>query len=171
MKDYLTDLLILDAHKSVKHNGVRETLNEFLSKYWLKQARNNVKKVLFNCVRCKYLNSRPYPYPEAPELPVCRVKDDFAFANIGVDHFGPLYCKPLFHGENNEDDLNSYHVVSYTCTTSRGLLLDLVPNTSAEQFLQSFRRFCGRRGAPKMILSDNGSAFTSELIQNYMLRA
>ena len=32
---HLTVLVIQDAHKSVLHNGVRETINEIRCKYWI----------------------------------------------------------------------------------------------------------------------------------------
>ena len=68
---------------------------------------------------------------------------------------------------DDEEILKSY-VVIYTCATTRGIILDLVANTSAASFLLSFRRFCGRRGCPHEIISDNGSAFTSEMIQTFI---
>ena len=45
--------------------------------------------------------------------------------------------------------------------------LDLVPDTSAKQFIYSFRRFIARRGCPNEMLSDNGTAFSAEETQTF----
>ena len=38
---------------------------------------------------------------------------------------------------------------------------------NAEDFILSLRKFIARRGCPNLIVSDNGSAFISELTQNF----
>ena len=42
----LTTLLVLDAHKRILHNRVRETLSELLSTDWVVRGRQIVKKIL-----------------------------------------------------------------------------------------------------------------------------
>ena len=54
------------------------------------------------------------------------------------------------------------YVTLYTCSSTRGIILDLVPDTSSNQFISSFRRFIAKRGCPNEMLSDNGTAFNSE---------
>ena len=49
--------------------------------------------------------------------------------------------------------------VIYTCAASRGILLDLSPDTSDDAFIRSFSRFISRRGAPDHVISDNGGNF------------
>ena len=87
----LTELLVWECHENVKHNGIRETVAEFHSKFWVTRGRSCVKKILFTCVRCRYLNSRPYPYSPMPVLPKCRLRDDHAFSAVGIDHFDRWY--------------------------------------------------------------------------------
>ena len=50
----LAELILWDCHFRVKHNGVRETLNEFQSQYWVTRSKSFVKKILNRCV---YVNS------------------------------------------------------------------------------------------------------------------
>ena len=45
------------------------------------------------------------------------------------------------------------------CCVVRAVHLDLVPNLTADSFLQSFRRFTARRGFPHKMVSDNGKTF------------
>ena len=96
----LAELILLDCHERVKHNGVRETLVESQSQYWVSRGKSFVKKLLYRCTLCRYLNSRPYSYPKSPELPNARLHDDYAF-----DHFGHLLYKSNFHGEDEENEV------------------------------------------------------------------
>ena len=153
----------------MKHDGVKETLTEFRSKYWVTKSRSFVQKILYKCVLCRYLNSRPYVYPKCPDLPKTMLKDDYAFSATGVDHFGPLYCKNDFRSDLDENKMHKCHVLLYTCASTRGLVLDSVPDTSAKEFIDSFRRFIARRGCPQEMLSDNGSAFIAEETQTFVV--
>ena len=49
----------------------------------------------------------------------------------------------------------------WTCTTTRAVHLDLVPNLTVLTFLQAFRRFAARRGLPTKLISDNAKTFKS----------
>ncbi len=47
---HLTSLIVHDAHARVKHNGVKETLAELRSGYWIIRGRSFVRKILNQCV-------------------------------------------------------------------------------------------------------------------------
>ena len=127
-----------------------------------------MKRILFRCILCRYLNSRSFSYPRAPDLPKTRLKDDKAFPATGVDHMGPLYTKSIFDNDSfEEDDMYKCYVTLYTFASTRGIILDLVQNTSSNQFISSFRRFIARRGCPYEMLSDNGTAVNSEETQTF----
>ena len=164
----LSKLLVILCHHKVKHNGVRQTLAEFRSNYWLTQGRSFVKKILFECVVCKRYNARPYNYPKPPDLPKERVSCETPFSNTGVDYMGPVYCKNVY-GVNSldEEDMHKAFIVLYTCASTRGVVLDLVPNGESKTFINSFIRFISRRGCPKIMLSDNGSVFTANDTQRF----
>ena len=49
--------------------------------------------------------------------------------------------------------------VFYTCASTRAIHLELLRDLSVKSFLQSFRRFAGRRGLPSTLLSDNAKTF------------
>ena len=53
------------------------------------------------------------------------------------------------------------YVCLFTCASMRALHLELTRELSATVFLQAFRRFCGRRGVPSIIMSDNAKTFKS----------
>ncbi|CAG7815247.1 unnamed protein product, partial [Allacma fusca] len=82
-------------------------------------------------------------------LPLDRVRDAEIFEVTGVDLAGPLYLKG---GKKS-------WVVLFTCAVFRAVHLELVSTLSTEGFIQSLRRFVGRRGRPAVIYSDNGTNF------------
>ena len=49
-----------------------------------------------------------------------------------------------------EDDygLFKWYVVLYTCASTRGAALELVPDANSKNFVYSFRRFIARKGFP-----------------------
>ena len=88
-----TRLVVLRSHEQVIHNGVRETLTQVRSKFWITKGRQVVKKILSKCVICRKLEGPPYGNPEAPPLPEFRLSNDLAFSKIDVDYAGPMYVK------------------------------------------------------------------------------
>lgn len=58
-KHHFTELVILHSHGTVKHNGIRETLTEVRSNYWIVKGRQAVKGLLSRCVVCKKLSGKP----------------------------------------------------------------------------------------------------------------
>ena len=60
-----------------------------------------------------------------------------------------------------EHQLFKCYVVLYTCAATRGVVLDLIPDASAKTSVNSLKKFISQRGCPRIILSDNGTAFTA----------
>ena len=72
---------------------------------------------------------------------------------MGVDFAGPITVKT-----GNKAKSKAY-IILYTCSLTRGLHLELLPNMTCEEFISSFKRFIAARGRPSKIISDNGSTF------------
>ena len=70
---HVTELVVQSAHEKVYHNGVRETLLEIRSKYWIPKGRQTVKRILNKCLLCRKLEGLPYPSPAVSDLPEFRV--------------------------------------------------------------------------------------------------
>ena len=62
----------------------------------------------------------------------------------------------------NERDPCKCYTVIYTCASTRGVILDVVP---VETFLNSSKKFISRRGCPAKILSDNRVVFVADITQ------
>ena len=61
-------------------------------------------------------------------------------------------------GHTDNKEIKSYACL-FTCASTRALHLQLTRELSATVFLQAFRRFCGCRGVPSIIMSDNAKTF------------
>ena len=109
----LAELILWECHRRVKQNGVRETLVEFQAQYWVTKSKSFVKKILYRCTLCRFIDSRPYSYPKSPELSEIRLKGGNVFATTGIDHFGPLYCQSNFRGDTIDED--EVHNVTSCC--------------------------------------------------------
>ena len=138
------------------HSGVRGTLTELRSKYWLVQAWQLIKKFIHQCTVCRKAEGQPYKGPPAPPLPSFRVSEVPAFTYTGLDFAGPLYIKD--HASSGQ---HKVWLCLFTCCVVRAVHLDLVPDMTAESFLRCFRRFTSRRGFPAKLLSDNAKTFKS----------
>ena len=88
-----TELVITQCHESVMHGGVKSTLAQFRSKYWVAKGRQEVKRVINACVLCKRWNCKACTKPQQAALPEFRVKRAAPFENSGVDFAGPLFAK------------------------------------------------------------------------------
>ena len=149
---YVTKLIIWKAHMKVFHNGVKETLIQLRSKFWIVKGRQIVKKHLNKCNTCRKLEGLSYGSPSISQLPKSRVEGGQAFQGVGIDFCGPLYLA------NPKGETKSY-IALITCTSSRMVHL--------EHFIGCLKRFFARRGTPSLIISDNAKTFKSEAIKKF----
>jgi len=150
----LSVLIVKDTHWKVMHNGVKETLTQIRSKYWIVKGRQFVRKVIHHCFVCRRLEGQPYDSPPPPPLPEFRAKELPPFSYTGVDFAGPLYIKT--HGLV---ETKKVWICLYTCCVVRAVHLELVPDLTTDSFLRCFKRFVARRGLPCRMISDNGKTF------------
>ena len=150
---WLTKLFVRNAHERVFHNGVKETLTEIRSRFWIVRGRTFVRQIIHKCVICRRFEGLAYRTPPAPPLPTFRVTEGPPFTFTGVDFAGPLYVK------GSVATNSKVWICVYTCCVVRAIHLDLVPDMTTPAFLRSLKRFTARRGLPHKIISDNGKTF------------
>lgn len=148
----IVDLIIWECHNLTHHGGVNITLREVRKKYWIIQGRQTVKKVIGRCVLCKKLKGKPGSEPFAP-LPRERIVAANPFQTTGTDFAGPLYVK------DNDGSKKKMYIMIFTCAATRALHLELLRDMSTESCINGLRRFIARRGAQKIIYSDNAKSF------------
>ena len=153
-KHYLTYLIVKNAHERVQHNGVKETLTEVRSKYWIIRGRSLVKSFIHKCIICRRFDGMPLRTLPAPPLPTFRVNEAPPFNNSAVDFAGPLYVRNWGVSKSNK-----VWICLFTCCVTRAVHLELVLDLSAVIFIRCLKRFVARRGLPRKIVSDNAKTF------------
>ena len=151
---HLTSLIIKDCHERVMHSGMKSTLTELQSHYWVVQGRQRVKQILHNCVICRRYQGTSYRPPPAPPLPSFRVTEARPFSYCGVDYAGPLFVRPIATSSPQK-----VWICLFTCCVTRAVHFELVTDMTSQSFIRSFKRFTCRRGFPVKVISDNAKTF------------
>ena len=97
-------------------------------------------------------------YKRLHPLPPFRVQKAPPFSCSGVDFAGPLYIKQD-NGTPTTATTSKVWIALFTCCITRAVHLELVQDQSVPSFIQCLKRFSAHRGAPSMIVSDNGKTF------------
>ena len=148
----LTKLIVLEAHERVCHSGVKATITEIRSKFWVPKIRSLVRRILHRCVLCKRLEGIAFKPPPPPPLPPSRMKQVPAFTYTGVDFAGPIHVR-------GQGCSHKAWICLFTCFVTRAVYLDAVEDQSTVTFLRCVKRFTSRRGLPPQFISDNGKSF------------
>ena len=159
---HITRLIIRDCHHRVMHNGVRETLTEIRSRFWLTKGRQVVRKQIYNCVVCRRHEGRSYKVEPSSDMPEFRFKEGSPFASTGVDFAGPLFVKSVF---GKEIQVTKVYICLFTCGSTRAIHIELTPSLTTQAFIRCLRRFVARRGIPELIISDNAKTFKAAATQ------
>ena len=162
---YLTDLIILDCHKKVKHSKVKDTLNELRSTFWVPQGRRTVYRVLRSCTICNKFHSKAFEKMSTAPLPKFRVETTSPYTACGIDYLGALLVKDIF---NQGNTLYKVHIALFTCASSRAVHLDLVPDLSCIAFVRCLKRFICRYGVSKLYISDNAKCFVGPELTSFV---
>ena len=144
--------LVLKEYHEIDHGGDDRAVWRSREKYWIPQARKEVKKIRSKCYRCRLLNKQRAEQLMSP-LPNQRVLPTPPFTYTSVDLFGPIEHTDMVR---KRVKAKCWGVI-FTCMVSRAVHLDLTQAYHTDAFLQALRRFISIRGCPKEILSDQGS--------------
>ena len=157
----IVEKYILFRHELHQHAQTGYLHALMKDRFILPQGRNQIRKAIHKCCKRGCVQPRQLEQQQAP-LPAERIDDPAPFVNVAVDLFGPLIvhhrCDLEKCPHTNESKV---HVALFTCFHSRAVHLEIVENTGTEAFLNAFRLFCSRRGAPEQIYSDNAKGFTA----------
>ena len=136
------------------HFSFDRTYNKIKYLYWWPNMKSTIKSYIESCLLCKQYNIsrhktyghlRPISPPEGP------------FQLIGIDYCGPLKRTPR---ENQ-------YVLIITDYFTRHVTAIALPNCTAETTAQAlFNEYFCKYGVPAVILSDQGSHFRNQLMEN-----
>ena len=136
------------------HFATDRTYHKIKSQYWWPNMKGAIKHYIKNCSLCQQYNIgrhkkhghlRPIQPPEGP------------FLLIGIDYCGPFKRTPR---ENQ-------YVLVITDYFTRHVTALALPNCTAETTAQAlFNEYFCKYGIPAVILSDQGSHFQNQLMEN-----
>ena len=137
------------------HLGIDKTLARISSRYWWPQLTNSVRRYVLSCIfcQCHKSNSCFPPGPLSPISPPTR-----PFELLGIDHLGPF----------KETKDGNQHIVVIIDYLTRFVEAFAVPDTSSHHVLQFLYTIFLRHGYPSRLISDQGSAFTSQSFDTAM---
>ena len=147
---HATRLLIEHHHREMGHCGMSHTWTSLRQVYWILRGAATVRRVLNQCLLCKKRNLCLGRQLMA-DLPSGRVtSDNPPFHHTGVDYFGPFLVK------QGRSTVKHYGCI-FTCLAVRAVHIEMSYSLSTDAFINVYRRFVSRRGAPSVIYSDNGT--------------
>ena len=155
-KHHISKLVIAHIHNQGHHNlGVNFTLAELRQKYWIVNGREEIKRWKRECNVCKLGRRRRGDQIMAP-LPEARLGTSLrCFAHCGVDFAGPFVIKLT------RKVTAKRYLCLFTCASTRAVHLEIACSLDTASFLNAFSRMVARRGKPEVMISDNGTNFTS----------
>lgn len=151
------------------HGGLKLTENTLRKKYWVTNARQEIKGSIDKCITCFKQKSATMNQVMA-DLPKPRVAFNLkTFTNVAVDYTGAISYKL---SRNRGCKNSKAYVEIFVCMSTKAIHIELVSDLTAEAFVAALRRMVARRGSVCNIYSDNGTCFVkvdkdlSEMDQN-----
>ncbi|XP_013402959.1 uncharacterized protein LOC106168462 [Lingula anatina] len=152
-KHHVSRLIVEDCHMVTGHAGVERVLAETPQRYWILKGRKLVKVIVSQCIPCRKSRGKTEVQLMA-DLPKERVTPyEPPFTCVGVDYFGP------FNVKRGRSEVKRYGCI-FTCLAIRAIHIEVAHSLDTDSFINALERFIARRGAPRMIRSDNGTNFT-----------
>ena len=129
------------------------TMTAVREEYWIPRLRKLTKKVIHRCFNCKRYRAVAYPAPTAGLLPRDRTEGARPFQIGGVDYAGPIAY------QKTPRSVGKCYILLYSCSLTRAVFLDLLPDMTIREAIKSLKRFIARRGRPEKLYSDNFRTF------------
>lgn len=146
--------VLTHSHDMMGHFSERKTLDHLKSRYWFPRMRQVVKKYLKSCVECAYNSNKVQPRGELHLIE----KKDIPFDTVHIDHLGPFI---------KSTKGNSYLIVVVDAFT-KYTIMKALPSTQTKPVLNFLTESFYSFGAPRRIISDRGTSFTSKMFENFI---
>ena len=152
-KSVLAEKLVEETHLQTVQGGVTLTMARIRDQSRIPTLRQLVKRIIQRCYGCKRRNISHYPKPSQGLIPTERTKQDLPFSVIRTDYAGSFICKT-----KGKRDIK-YYLLLFTCSLTRAVNLELLPNQTTREFIQALKRLIASRGRSKVIFPDNTKTF------------
>ena len=151
----ITKLIINYYHERHLHGGVQLLLSAIRQRYWIVNAKSEIKKCIWKCIKCCKFKAKTASQIMA-DLPTSRVIPGRVFSKTGIDFAGPFLVK-LRKGRGVRPV--KCYVCVFVCMITKAVHLEIVSDMTSEAFLATLRRFTARRGIPHEVFTDCGTNF------------
>ena len=145
---------IIRSVHDVGHFGTKKTMEVLKTRYWFNSMEKRVKKFIQNCVAC-ILGNRKAGKREGFLYPI--PKGEVPLDTIHLDHIGPLV----------ETKKSYQHLLVLIDSFAKFTWIYPTKSTTAAEVLKKMREHQQVYGNPRVLISDRGSAFTSDDFENY----
>ena len=121
-ESHIDELLIRDAHLKTLHGGPHLVQSHLLRTYWIIRARNRIRRLTRQCVRCTRFQGQKQTQQMTP-LSAARVTPARTFSRTGLDYAGPFQLRTT-KGCGHK----SYkgYVCVFICLVTRAIHLEVV---------------------------------------------
>ncbi|XP_058446157.1 uncharacterized protein LOC131427192 [Malaya genurostris] len=150
-----TYLLIQQQHLQNLHGGPTLVIASLNQRYWVLSCHTAVSSVINKCVRCARWKAKTAQQLMG-SLPAVRSSGGRAFENVGVDYAGPVTLRTNLL--RSSKTVKGY-VAVFVCLATKAIHLEGVTDLTSNAFISALKRFCGCRGLPSQLWSDNGTNF------------
>ena len=151
-KHPLISLMLVHLHRRYHHLGLDYVRAQVALKFIILKIRAVLRTVRYRCTLCRKRDVEVVN-PIMADLPKERLGyQEPPFSNCGVDYFGPFYVTIRRSSEKR-------WMFLFTCLTTRAVHLEVVSSMDTSACVSGIERFVARRGAPRVIWSDNGTNF------------
>ena len=167
----IVERYILYVHKSLVH------CHHVVALYYLRRQYLISKREVSRCIRkCQnnFCNKPKLIQQQMAPLPSERLDGATCWESCACDYLGPLYvlhtCKEP-QCPHSKAEIKTYALL-FSDFLSRGCHIELCEDLSTKAFILAYQRFTARRGAVRMIWSDNFRTFSAgerELARLYKL--
>lgn len=141
-------------HDEAGHFSFEKTLEKIASDYWFPKMRRFVKKYVKSCINCAYnkeLSGKKsgtlHPIPKVTAI----------FHTIHIDHLGPFI----------KSKRGNCYILGIIDAFSKFIFVKGVRNTKSKTTIKVLEDVFSVFGQPKVIISDQGTSFTSSEFKNF----
>lgn len=142
-------------HDDMGHLGVDKCIPTMMVTYWFPKMRQKMKEHISNCLKCIIFS----PDGNKREMTLHPIpKGNVPFDTIHIDHVGPF--EKTISGKK--------HILVITNAFTKFVKLYACKSVEAKDALKHVETYFGNYSAPKRIVSDRGTACTSNEFEERM---
>lgn len=142
------------CHDEMGHFSLEKTLRKIRENYWFAGMQRFVRKYISSCLKCQYYK-RKGGKPEGMLHPIEKVA--VPFHTLHLDHVGPFVTSSR----------GKKFLLVIVDAFTKFLVIEPVKNTTTRYVTKTLLNFMYLFGAPIRVITDRGSAFTSNTFKTF----